>query len=358
MPRLAESEVVVANDCGDSYARPVNLPCTRGTVGAATRTWLVRAGVAVLLTSLAGGVAVAVPSLARPAGRVHEAAGSPRQGHFAGEINIGGRRELYLQCAGRGGPTVILESGIHDSSDVWTLSDAKPPVVGYPTVFSGVARFTHVCMYDRPGTIRYTNPPALTRRSSPAPMPRTLQSMVADLHAVLHKAGVPGPYLLVAHSYGGLIVRYYAQNYPREAAGMVLVDAFGTNIKRLFGRLWPRYEHLLNFPGTPLENQSGWETVDTDGAIRAINNAKLPRMPLAVISKTEPFATAPGTPKDLTRRLEQVWPKVQSALVSLEPLTPHIFATGSDHYVEINDPDLTIAVIRLIVDRARHGRDG
>ena len=44
-------------------------------------------------------------------------------------------------------------------------------------------------------------------------------------------------------------------------------------------------------------------------------------MPLAVISKAEPFATAPGTPEDLTRKLEQVWPKVQSALVNLEPLT-------------------------------------
>jgi hypothetical protein len=61
-------------------------------------------------------------------------------------------------------------------------------------------------------------------------------------------------------------------------------------------------------------------------------------MPLAVISKTEPFATAPGTPKDLTRKLEQVWPKVQSALVNLEPLTPHIFATGSNHYVELTTP--------------------
>lgn len=308
-----------------------------------------------LLITLAGVAAVDVPSMARSTGRVRTAAGSPRQGNFAAEIEVAGGRKLYLRCAGRGGPTVVLESGIHDSSDVWTLSDAKPPVVGSPAVFSGVARFTHVCMYDRPGTIRYTNPPALTRRSSPAPMPRTLQSMVADLHGLLHKAGVPGPYLLVAHSYGGLIVRYYAQRYPREAAGMVLVDAFGTNIKRLFGRLWPRYEHLLNFPGTPLEQDRGWETVDAEGAIKAINNAKLPRMPLAVISKTEPFATAPGTPKDLTRRLEQVWPKVQSALVNLEPLTPHIFATGSDHYVEINDPDLTIAVIKLILDRARHG---
>ena len=88
-------------------------------------------------------------------------------------------------------------------------------------------------------------------------MPRTLQSMAADLHRLLHKAGVRGPYLLVAHPFGGLIVRYDAQKYPREAAGMVLVDAFGTNIRRLFGRLWPRYEHLLNFPGTPLENDPG-----------------------------------------------------------------------------------------------------
>lgn len=185
-------------------------------------------------------------------------------------------------------------------------------------------------------------------------MPQTLQGQVADLHALLGNAHVPGPYVLVAHSYGGLIVRLYAQTYPSEAAGMVLVDAFGTNIKQLFGRLWPRYEHLLNYPGVSLENQPGWETVDADGAIKAVQNARpLPRMPLAVISKTEPFATAPGTPKVLTTKLEQVWPKVQAARVKLEPRTPQIFATGSDHYVEINDPDLTISIVRLIFDRVR-----
>ncbi len=79
----------------------------------------------------------------------------------------------------------------------------------------------------------------------------------------------------------------------------------------------------------------------------------LPRMPLAVISKTEPFATAPGTPKVLTTKLEQAWPKVQAALMKLEPQTPQIFATGSDHYVEVNDPDLTISIVRLIFDRVR-----
>jgi pimeloyl-ACP methyl ester carboxylesterase len=326
----------------------VGPPTTWLRVLAAKRRWLAWTATIPLL----GVVAVAFLSWSSTSAR--ELGRSPKQGNFAAEIEIGAGRKLYLQCAGRGRPTVLLESGIHDSSDVWKLSDAKPPVVGSLTVFRGVARFTHVCMYDRPGTIRYTNPPALTKRSSRVPMPRTLQSMAADLHALLRRAGVPGPYLLVAHSYGGLIVRYFAQKYPREVTGMVLVDAFGTNIKRLFGGLWTRYERLLNFPGIPLQHDPGWETVDADGAIKAINNAKLPRMPLAVISKTGPFATASGTPKDLTRKLEEVWPKVQSALVNLEPLTPHIFATGSDHYVQINDPDLTTSVIKLILDRARH----
>ena len=300
-----------------------------------------------------------VLSLAQsPAGaRARPRPSSPAQGNFAGQVSIGHGRKLYLRCAGRGRPTVVLESGIHDSSDVWTLSDAKPPVLGSPAVFAGVSRFTHVCMYDRPGTIRYTKPPALTTRSTAAPMPQTLQGMVSDLHALLRAAHVPGPYVLVAHSYGGLIVRLYAQTYRRAVSGMVLVDAFGTNIRRLYGRLWPRYAHLLNYPGTPLESDPGWETVDVNGAIKAVGDARpLPRMPLAVISKTEPFAVAPGTPKVLSDRLEQVWPMVQAQLVKLEPLTPHVFATGSDHYVEINDPDLTVSMIRLIFDRARQRR--
>ncbi len=210
-------------------------------------------------------------------------------------------------------------------------------------------------MYDRPGTIRYTNPPSLTTRSTPTRMPRTLPSMVADLHALLRRAGVPGPYLLVGHSYGGLIVRLFAQTYHAQTAGLVFVDAFGVNIRRLFGpRLWPRYVQLLNHPGTALDHEPGFETVEVDEAISAIQTAKpLPRLPLAVISKTEPFATAPGVPKALTTRLEKVWPEVQNALVKLEPQTPHIFATGSDHYVQIHDPDLTISIIRLILDRAR-----
>jgi pimeloyl-ACP methyl ester carboxylesterase len=221
-------------------------------------------------------------------------------------------------------------------------------------VFQGVSRFTHVCIYDRPGTIRYTNPPTLTTRSTPVSMPRTVQGEASDLHRLLMRAGLRAPVVIVAHSMAGLIDRYFASKYRREVCGMVLVDAFGPAIERLMGRFWPRYAHLLNFPGTPLEHEPGWETLDIDRAIRAVERARpLPKMPLAVISKTEQFALAPSFPKDVAGRLLQVWPVAQNVLVGLEPQTPHILATGSDHYVQIRDPDLTTGVIRLIFDRVR-----
>jgi pimeloyl-ACP methyl ester carboxylesterase len=321
-----------------------------------------RALIPLILVVAASAALIGLAALNRPGTRsaADPAPPTPARGSFQGQIPIGGGHELYLRCAGTGSPTVILESGIHDSSDTWTLTDTTPPVVPSPSVFDGVAQYTHVCMYDRPGTIRYTNPPAITTRSTPVKMPRTLQSMASDLHSLLKHAGIPGPYLLVGHSFGGLIVRLFAQTHPSETAGLVFVDAFGTNIRSLFvPRLWPRYVQLLNYPGIPLDKQPGFETVNIDGAIKAVQDARaLPRVPLAVISKTQPFATAPGTPKNVTTKLEQVWPAVQQALVALEPQTPHVFATGSDHYVQIHDPDLTISIIDLILDRVRYHERG
>jgi pimeloyl-ACP methyl ester carboxylesterase len=283
---------------------------------------------------------------------------TPARGDFTGQIAIGNGRKLYLRCKGRGRPAVVLESGIHDSSDTWTLTQTEPPVPSSPAVFSGVARFTRVCRYDRPGTIRYTDPPALTTRSTPVKMPRTLPGLASDLRKLLRRSGIRGPYALVGHSFGGMIVRLFAQTYPSKVAGVVFVDAFGTNIRSLFGpELWPSYVDLLNHPGTPFDSNPRFETIDIDGAIDAILQARaLPRVPLAVMSKTEPFATAPGVSPAILSKLEEVWPLVGDELVKLEPQTPHIFATGSDHYVQIHDPDLTIATIRLIVERVRRAR--
>jgi pimeloyl-ACP methyl ester carboxylesterase len=279
------------------------------------------------------------------------AAGNPRQGKFSGPITIGGGRELYLRCAGRGSPTVIMESGIHDSSDAWTVTQTTFPVPPSPTVFQGVARFTHVCIDDRPGTTGPQNEPS---RSTPVPMPRKLPGMAADLHTLLMHAGLRAPVVLVGHSLGGLIIRYFSQTYRQEVRGMVFVDALGAEIKPLLGPIWPRYEHLANFPSGI--DVHGLETIDLDGAVRAVQRAKpLPPMPLAVISKTEPFPVPLGPSAAVLRALNTAWPIMQNQLVLLEPQAPHILATGIDHNVQVHAPDLTTTVIRLIWARARDG---
>lgn len=245
-----------------------------------------------------------------------------------------------------------MEAGVHDSSGTWTVTETTFPVPSSPSVFRGVARFTHVCIYERPGTTGPQNEPS---RSTPVPMPRKLPDMAADLHRLLMRTGLRAAVVLVGHSLGGLIIRYFAQTYRTEVRGMVLVDALGAEIKPLLGRFWPAYEHLVNFP--PGFNVPGLETIDLDGAVRAVQRAKpLPRLPLAVISKTEPFAVSPGFPSAVIKALNKAWPIMQDRLVSLEPQTPHILATGSDHNVQVHAPDLTTSVIRLIWDRGRARR--
>jgi pimeloyl-ACP methyl ester carboxylesterase len=296
-------------------------------------------------------VAAALVLIGSPAGAGAVTAGNPRQGKFSGLISIGGARKLFMRCAGRGGPTVIMEAGIHGSSDTWTVF--KP---GERSVFQDVARFTHVCAYDRPGTQLADG---RLSPSTPVPMPRTLPDMAADLHRLLISAGLRSPVVLVGHSLAGLILRYFAQTYRKEVRGMVFVDALGSSIASLLGPVWwPRYARLVNFPlGPSFPYPRGWETVDLIGAIRAVQRATPPRMPLAVISHTVPFHVYRGCAcGPIIRRLNKAWPIMQDREVSLEPQTPHILATGSSHSVDTYPPDLLASVIRLIWDRARARR--
>ena len=149
-------------------------------------------------------------------------------GDFAGLVDIGGGRQMFLQCRGQGGPTVVLVSGYGNTGGAWTV---LPDEVAPPAVLPGVAAFTRVCAYDRPGTALEADPPDDRSRSDPIPQPTTAEAMVADLHALLTAAGVPGPYVLAGHSFGGLIARLYAATYPDEVVGLVLVDAFSEGVR-------------------------------------------------------------------------------------------------------------------------------
>ena len=117
-------------------------------------------------------------------------------------VDIGGY-QLHINCTGTGSPTVILDAGLGGSSLDW--SKVQP----------AVARFTRVCSYDRAGY----------GWSQSGPGPRTSQQIVTELHLLLAKAKINGPYVLVGHSAGGLNMRLYAYRYPADVVGMVLLDA-------------------------------------------------------------------------------------------------------------------------------------
>lgn len=273
---------------------------------------------------------------------------------FNGQVNIGNGREVYLYCLGTGSPTIVLESGYHDGGSIWLQTETKAPASG-PSVMQGLASTNRVCTYDRPGTLDYSeNPPRVNTDSTPVTMPETAADVVADLHATLAAADIPGPYVLVAHSLGGLFALLYARTYPDQVVGMVLVDAFAPIIPKLFGSKWPAYDRLLNYPGVPQDKEPGWEVINIGQSVKELASAPPLRagLPLAVLSHTVPFTLPRGFKAFSSRFLERIWNRGQNQLAGLEPQTPHMIATGSAHYIQVQQPDLVISATRLVIARA------
>jgi pimeloyl-ACP methyl ester carboxylesterase len=280
-----------------------------------------------------------------------------RTGDFAGLVNIGGR-ELYLKCRGSGSPTVILEAGFRTRADVWS-ADLVQPDAPRTMVFPGVAAFTRVCAYDRPGTATVLDGELLPSRSDPVPMPRTAAEAVSDLHALLTSAGIPGPYVLAGHSFGGLFVRLYASTYPDKVAGLVLVDAFPESMsERVNPEQWSAYEDLFQPVPPELADYPALEFTNLDASLDQLRQAAavtpLRPIPLIVLSRGQAMTMPAELPGGLTGdMLERAWSAGQSELASLLPDARHIIARESEHYIQLQQPELVIDAIRAVVDAAR-----
>ena len=118
-------------------------------------------------------------------------------------IEHGGRLS-HLYCMGNGSPTVILEAGL-DASGSQTWTSIQPEI----------AANTRVCSYDRAGILW----------SEPRAEPRDADRIATELHSLLDAASEPPPYVMVAHSLGGPLVRVYSERYPSDVAGVVFIDA-------------------------------------------------------------------------------------------------------------------------------------
>ena len=275
------------------------------------------------------------------------------QGDFAELVDIGGR-SLYLACRGAGSPTVILEAGFRTRADVW-MEDLLQPEDPRTMVFSGVAAFTRVCAYDRPGTVSVLDGELLPSRSDPAPMPRTAEEAVFDLHALLEAAAIPGPYILVGHSFGGLFVRLYAATYPADVAGMVLVDAFPETMRdALTAEQWAAYDEIFQPVPAELADYADLEFTRLDISMDQMQEAAaaspLRSIPLVILSRGQSMTMPADLPGGLTgEMLEGAWQTAQDGLAGLLPDARHVIAAESGHYIQLQQPNLVIEAVREVV---------
>jgi pimeloyl-ACP methyl ester carboxylesterase len=293
-------------------------------------------------------------------------------------VDVGGYR-LHLACQGDGSPTVVMEAAIGETGLLWSL------------VQPAVAKLTRACVYDRAGY----------GWSDPSPRPRTAAVMVEELHTLLGAAGVPGPYVLVGHSFGGLLVRRYAARYPQEVAGLVLVDsAHEQQYRRApaeIRELAPQFEEqarqqfeglkalivsgsldpaMLPVPPqlpaaaaetfralvaagpkhaeTLLAEQQAVQAIHAE--LRAAGITSLGDLPLVVLSHGQPIPM-PGLAPEVNQANEQLWQELQAELTALSSRGRLVVAEGSGHYIQLERPELVIDAIGEVVAAGRTSQD-
>ena len=295
-------------------------------------------------------------------------------------VDVSGLR-LHVVCGGNGEPTVLFESGIAASSLSWTR------------VLREVATFTRACAYDRAGL----------GWSDPSRGPRTLARMLFELRGVPAGAATAGPYVFVGHSFGAFLVCAYASQYPSEVAGLVLLDppsewheitreqtrllwggiqlsriggilarlgivraclalltggapGIPRNFVRIFGPTAARtLERLVGEvrklpPDVHPMVQELWcqpkcfraladhlsALEETAAMVAGVTS--LPDVPLVIVSSGD-------QPADTIAK--------HRALARLSSQGDHVIAANSGHWIQFDEPDLVVKIIRDVVDRTR-----
>jgi pimeloyl-ACP methyl ester carboxylesterase len=247
-------------------------------------------------------------------------------------IDIGGRR-LALTCAGAGSPAVILETGLGAESDEWAIVQRET---------CAVAR---IVRYDR----------ANRGASERAAGPRTALDMIEDLRACLRASKIEGPYILVGHSFGGLLVRLYAHRYSEEVAGIVLVDAMHEDQFDVFGPLFPLATHSEPPELTRTRSfwQGGWrspeattERIDFISSLRQAREiTSLGDIPLHIIIAGG-FLNQPLIPPEFRDGLQERWELLQRQFLSLSTQATYSLALSSGHFVQRDAPQVVCDAIK------------
>jgi pimeloyl-ACP methyl ester carboxylesterase len=298
-------------------------------------------------------------------------------------VDVGGYR-MHILCQGDhvpGSPTVVMEGGNGE------------PCLTWAAVQPGIAKFAHVCTYDRAGL----------GWSEHGSKPRTAGNIVDELHSLLMQAGVQPPYVLVGHSMGGGLVRLYAHEHPDQVAGLVLVDplheeqegrlpeatrrlnergrkamvpffrlgqmAAASGLPALFPKLLPR-QALATVPREAYEAYSSfylsgpkqYEAViqetsavgENYEALRAAHITTLGDIPLLVLSAPDQFAALERylSAEDL-EQTKAVSNELHTELAALSSNGKRVIVRDSRHYIHVDQPQAVIDAIREVVEAAQ-----
>jgi pimeloyl-ACP methyl ester carboxylesterase len=245
-------------------------------------------------------------------------------------VDVGGF-SLYARVMGTGKPTVVFESGLGDDLDSWNL------------VQPAIARLTCTVAYDRAGL----------GESQPSPGPRNISSMVEELHALLSRAKLTPPYLIVAHSLGGFIARMFTHRYPDQVCGLVLVDPSHEDFQKGMAALrspeeWSamekqRSEHYRSAP-VPVRAEVQELQHDLEQMASVTWTGGIPTT-ILTSTRLEENARRFGMmleDKALWRRLHAGW-------LTQVPDAKHILTDQSGHYIQREQPELVIKAIRKMI---------
>lgn len=318
--------------------------------------WVAAAAVAAVLALSSCGASTAGSGVAASTAPADSA-----QHDVSGLVDVGGGRQIYTECRGEGSPTVVLISGKGAGAEDWfdVLDPADPahtaPGDDLPfgadvhrsddAVLPSVARFTRVCTYDRPDVRDGEDV------TTPRPQPHTVDLDVDDLHALLGALGEKGPYVLVPHSYAGLITTLYARTYPDEVAGLVMVDTATPLIEQVVSPAKLANWDASNATTSP-ESREG---VQLNDALARINAAPpMPAVPAVELSADKPWRFDRLPPESDTATMVNFddWTTAQN-LLAADLDADHVTETHSGHHIYLYSPALVVNAIRTVVDEVR-----
>lgn len=239
------------------------------------------------------------------------------------KVDVGGHG-LQLLVGGQGSPAVIFEGGFGAGIASWSR------------VQKDVAAFAQTVSYDRAGL----------GQSDPGPKPRSAKQIATELHAALQKSGVKPPYVMVGHSFGGIYVRVFADMYPKEVVGMVLIEPSQESfndwlVKNQADRLKAAESDIAK-AGEGV--QAEFAAVNTSYSQARV--AKVPAgIPVTLLTATED--------ESMPAEGRRLWIEKHKEWLATVPGSKHIVAEKASHFIQAQQPALVIEAIKQVSKQPR-----